>query len=645
MTATIRYVTRRANGRASVREVEVAGAALTAGRASGCEIHLPDLRVALVHARISMPTGQSVVVEAEGESALRVAGRVAKKAELPLAGGKPALVGVGPYELTFALGDGGRLVIEVNRAQADAARTKIDPDTVFSLQGTWLSKRWLAWALAVTLIAVGIAAPLAIWARKPVETVNFAHQQAGALWSTGVSSSAHSAFVQNCADCHEKAFVSVKDDTCLTCHAEVRHHADPERMEASAAARDPFKAGLQMAAATFGKPADRCTSCHVEHNGADGVIPQRQALCADCHRDLTAKVKDTPLRNVADFGRNHPDFKPTLTIKPDASAPLFMARWTIGELDQARKARDAAAPKDAKAADCDGFDIGKPNFRGLAQPPSGDGSPGDNSGLVFPHAVHLDPKGCVTAIAAKLPASAGYDSNGLDCANCHKPDDGGALFRPVEMERDCASCHSLVFETINGVDRELRHGQPVDVIASMLDFYQAKAVTFALEPGALAGARRRPGEAAQDRLLMLRQTAFASANAQAATRVRAIFSKGGACYGCHEIVEPANPGALDYGVKPVSLRDRFLPRGVFEHQSHAAQPCSDCHLAETSRSAVDVLLPDVASCQDCHRGEKAASGVPSTCVMCHGFHAEDGQTPLMKADARSAHAGLKGAPQ
>ena len=70
-------------------------------------------------------------------------------------------------------------------------------------------------------------------------------------------------------------------------------------------------------------------------------------------------------------------------------------------------------------------------------------------------------------------------------------------------------------------------------------------------------------------------------------------------------------------------------RGYFDHAAHGddVAVCTDCHTAETSGEATDLLIPDLASCRDCHLGESAVKTeeiTPSSCAMCHGYH-----TPTM----------------
>ena len=201
-----------------------------------------------------------------------------------------------------------------------------------------------------------------------------------------------------------------------------------------------------------------------------------------------------------------------------------------------------------------------------------------------------------------------------------------------------------MFENANGFQRELRHGRTNDVIATLLDFYQARVVGAAVGNGGADDGRRRPGEAAAQRTIGLREIAFAQAGGRAAARVRAIFAEGGACFGCHIVTPPTRPDGLDFKVAAVTLRDAFLPNAAFNHRAHSTGEfkCENCHLAKTSQSSTDVLVPPIATCRACHGGEHAQAQVQSSCVMCHGFHATTADaTPMQPTGAGGSSSGRK----
>ena len=72
------------------------------------------------------------------------------------------------------------------------------------------------------------------------------------------------------------------------------------------------------------------------------------------------------------------------------------------------------------------------------------------------------------------------------------------------------------------------------------------------------------------------------------------------------------------------------PKSRFSHDKHRDMQCTDCHAAGESLSSADVLLPKIETCRDCHGGGTSTAKVPSTCIMCHGFHTPD-QPPMVKS--------------
>src|SRR5690606_38213257 len=83
----------------------------------------------------------------------------------------------------------------------------------------------------------------------------------------------------------------------------------------------------------------------------------------------------------------------------------------------------------------------------------------------------------------------------------------------------------------------------------------------------------------------------------------------------------------------------YLPRGGFDHsvpehggpgQAKAgAFKCADCHKAQTSERASDVLIPQIAECATCHgkSSEQIAAADDADCTTCHAFHAPGQPTP------------------
>ena len=113
------------------------------------------------------------------------------------------------------------------------------------------------------------------------------------LWNTGELSASHRFFGNSCEVCHVQPFVPVQDETCVSCHPKISHHANPH----------------MFAFASFGSAS--CQSCHKEHQGVVSIMRDDQKFCADCHQDLLSHGVETTLLNASDFGLDHPEFHPS----------------------------------------------------------------------------------------------------------------------------------------------------------------------------------------------------------------------------------------------------------------------------------------------------------------------------------------------
>ena len=564
MDFLIRTVDYTAAGREIVREREVSTDAIGIGRASTNEIHLPDLAVEQEHLRIEPQQTGQLKLEAVGTLGFAVDGRKTTSAIIDPA--KGAELRVGGYLLQFAVEDA-RVAIVIREADEDEGEAK-DRLRGFSLAAALPGKRPMAWAtLAVVLVAF-LAVP--VWSHLTRVPAKADIDGEGAVvmdasWSTGALSSVHHGLEDNCEACHVEPFVAVRDETCLECHAEIADHAADDRM---AQGMEPASGGdaiLWNVAHAFGKPGPgACTDCHTEHEGEGRMEPTSQAFCADCHDTLDTRLTDTSLGNASDFGKNHPQFK--ALVLPD---------------------RLAADPVRVSLAS----------------------SPVDWNGLRFPHDMHLSTSNGVAQMARRLGKEQGFGAP-LECSDCHTPTADGVRFLPVNMEENCESCHSLVYDKVGSTYRTLSHGNVEQIEADLL-----AADRSPRQP--VSTGRRRPGQFAEGGIYygnfsrvspaVLRSTAMA---------------EDGLCGECHLPGDRAQ-GAL--AVAKVTQRDRYFIHGWFDHADHVQEDCASCHAAEQSASASDLLLPDLGSCRDCHEGEASKTAeVPSSCAMCHSYHPRDG---------------------
>jgi len=607
MTLVLRQISQRATGGEIVRKRDLTGDVIRIGRGADCEIRIPDLAVSLHHADLVRDDQGRLRIEARGEQPFGLNGRFVQSATI--AAGDGAVLSFGDHRLAVSV-EGGSVVLTLSRIDTapDAAADAVADATGYAPKRALLGKRRMAWtglgviALACLIIPIlAFTGALDGWLHPRIDV--------DAQWSTGPLSASHDFLEDDCQACHTKAFVSVRDETCKTCHdaaqsgsmlarvnaqvasdggknapSRVADHAAPTRL--MWATPDPGDIGGQakaLARRIFNRPEQRCATCHIEHVGnplTDAPRPkptlQETQTCTGCHTDLDQRLKDTVLRNAPSWSQ-HPEMHPVVTVRAE---PLETRRISM-----------AAGPR-------------------------------ENSGLTFPHDLHLSGTGGVARMASGL--GKGATSGGLDCASCHMPQANGTGFKPVEMESACGSCHSLGFATAGGT-RQLPHGD-VNRLVSFLSGPGAGGPVSGARPD---GPRRRPGDAAQARAAarpVWRPTPSSMATAA--------FSPGGACHDCHT----AETDAGKWRVRPVRLADAWLTRGGFDHRTEAHRvdaqgrpTCATCHSADKSGDATDVLLPRLSTCQSCHGKTQAtapAVTAPANCSTCHSYHAPARPEPL-----------------
>ncbi len=597
MTLVLRQVTRRVSGAEIVREKVLPTDVARIGRGADCEIRLPDLAVSLHHATLTATGPGRVSVVSVGREPFGVDGRFVTQADIDVS--RAPRLTFGDHILSLSLGDGGRILINLAAAEpAEGESTGGIPAGGVIPKARFFGRRRIAWILGLGIVALCLIWPLAAFYGHFKARIDPDQQ-----WSSGPLSSAHAFLEDDCQACHQEAFVAVTDTSCKTCHSGdqtpaamaaaaastrragspddlsfVRDHAPRGRILWGTPPPDHF--GGQATAwfrRAFNIPEQRCASCHVEHvaNPLAGRSPEpiptltQTQTCVQCHTGLTHRLKDTDLADAPSWAR-HPNFRPSLP------GPGGLTRVSL------------------------------------------DSRPREASGLTFPHDLHMSPSGGAARMAQTL-GGRGYGA-ALTCASCHRPDADQKGFAPIEMERDCASCHSLSFATSSGV-RQLPHGEPGQVVAALLAWQGRGPVAGG------ATARRRPGEIGGTGSV----AGGSPAGASAVTTVSGAFGPSGACFDCHTIFRTPT-----IKFTPVRLPGDFLSRGAFDHSvrehrvDRQGQPsCSQCHAAATSGTATDLLLPSVTECAECHGQTTAQSPTPAQadCESCHSFHAPSQPTP------------------
>lgn len=580
MSFLLRRVSITADGREIIRSSACDKNQISIGRDAACDVHLADLAVNPSHATITTNDGRHIEVQTTSGLGFEWDGRTVTSATIDAGDG--AELRFGGHRITVGVDSEApnpRILLTIARTD-ELSHSALDRDEAqaFSLRGLLPGRRLSAWAFSLLLLAAFLIAP--IWAYMSWRGVEErpASFHADMSWSSGPLSSAHASLSRDCQSCHTDAFVAVTDTACKSCHDDAHDHAPMDRQLAARGEPGMFRAALIRIGAAFNRDQGRCVDCHNEHEGAGPMPATAQQFCTDCHQDMSSRLTDTRIGDAGDFGTSHPQFRPRVQVTPGAT-PRF-ARVTLNAQTS---------------------DVG---------------------GLKFPHNMHLLPQGGVARMARSLRMTNGRNDNGrgggLDCANCHKPTADGVRFEPVDMERDCQSCHSLSFESVGGVTRTLRHGEPGQVVADLYAYYRSTPPTRPISLGGMA--RRRPGEFAQGQIynIYFRETAVRPTRADDA--VRAVFSRGGACYDCHTIFAPA-AGNSNWRVLPVNQPMRYLEHGWFDHRPHDEEECSTCHAAARSSSANQLLIPEIKVCRDCHGGENSGADVESPCASCHEYHA------------------------
>ncbi|MEO0369483.1 MAG: cytochrome c3 family protein [Pseudomonadota bacterium] len=443
-----------------------------------------------------------------------------------------------------------------------------------SLEDTKLSKRIWSWIFFVGILMLFLIVPLvSLINEDTADVLRDSPLPSDNSWSSGHLSVAHQIpeLNQNCGACHVNSFERVQDESCLSCHADTNHHFDTLKHDASV---------LDGA---------RCASCHLEHEEPANIIREDDKLCVDCHRAMSADgLVETELVDVDSFGAEqrsggkqapHPAFKVSMLV-PEGKADRMT--WSLR--------RTALA-----------------------------NNPVEQSNLVFPHDVHVDPAG--------LKGPDGLTV--LACSDCHVTDDAGKLMLPINMENHCSSCHSLTFDP-QAPDRELPHADPDTVMLALEEFYARQFLRqrFGRDPSAQELREfvlRRPGQSspASSRA---DQLDLDSPWGKATNTAQEVFEKT-TCKICHEVsIDDSGDYLSKWRVDPIKITAHWMPKSDFDHFSHRTFNCALCHDANSSSVSSDVLMPDLPVCEACHTGERTHENkLPSSCVSCHQFHLPDQQ--------------------
>jgi predicted CXXCH cytochrome family protein len=547
--------TRNKKDQVARAEQTITADTLRIGRGTDCKLHLPDPRIALHHAAIYKAEDGAHYIEAE-DGVVSVDGSFERAKKL--ASGQRIIVG--PYEMmvfaapsTHDLGMTLELIDPLKEGVEEVKR-----QVKSGLTNTWLSKRMMSWAGLVTMLLIFLAWP-ALQAMSPEHGKETSPHgvKADASWDPGALSSAHASFGSNCGKCHQQPFIQVRNQACEDCHKTIGWHFPLNTPQAKAVHEAVF-------------PGARCAECHRDHKGPNGLVRTDATLCTDCHKNLKSREPKTLLPNISDFTKDHPTFK-------------------LSMLQPGKKGADAIVR--------------------IAQPAPGEKKVlTEDSGLRFPHNVHLDKKG-VRGPDGKVK---------MECKDCHVPDEAGLRFKPTTMKDSCQKCHSLEFEP-KVTDRQVPHADIPAVLSTLNEFYAQSALADIPIDVVVEAGIRRPGEHFSE---TKRQAALQWATEKSGKIAKDLFEVR-VCFACHRITPVAADGdkPATWNIAPIAVTQHWLPKSRFPHSQHNTYECSKCHDVVNSKSSNDLSIPDLKNCQECHGGnEPARDKARGTCETCHGFH-------------------------
>ena len=564
MKARIRHIAHKRKGIVTESEKHVDKQSISIGRATDQDIFLADSGVSYNHARINLLPDGTVSVSSVSRLGFYIEGNLVQNCLVRRTG--EVLIGV------FSI----RIEINNKRTHVDITIERIAEDIVevqsermlpTLLEQTWLSKRATSWLGFVLVLLLFLGLPLAeFYDDRADQVIQDLSLPGDDLWLSGDISAPHRHFANDCNQCHQEPFVKVRDEACLDCHQDITEHADPEQFDLPV-----FR-------------QSRCETCHKEHNGTAHLIQSAQGLCSDCHAGLSI-LSNSDLNNISDFASDHTEFRVSLMTRSELSRNDPQA-WQRISLDD-------------------------PAVR-------------HETGLIFPHDIHLDEKG----------VDGPQGNQVMICDDCHQTDASGNYMVPIAMEPHCQSCHRLEFDP-DDIKRELPHSDLPNLRKMLNEFYSLAALRGGItdeDAPDLVTERRRPGKS----LTREEQEVALKWALEKAEFVAEEVVEFRSCNLCHKVERDPSSEAGWMIPEVNTAQSRWLPKGDFDHESHRSTSCESCHDALGSKRSEDVLLPKIAVCRECHGGQHSEDLLQSTCIECHDFHQHDQVLmELRNAGARS----------
>lgn len=372
MRCLIRVLAYKSKGVLSQQEREFEGEQLSIGRAANQDLHLPDLRVALEHAKVTASGVAQFLIQSKVPSGIRHNEEPVQSALLT----PGDRVRIGDYEIIVAPPEAGYelvLVVEQKR-HTDRKGPASDPRLRNQSERRFrFGVRAWSWTLFLSILLFALVLPISGFTLQPVGEFLRTWIPAGSdsVWDSGTLAPGHQ--YSDCNTCHRSAFTSVRNAACLECHKGQPHHVELNLFNLTSLNER------------------RCARCHKEHDALQALILPDPELCLDCHRHIKQIASSSKSLDIGpDFADEHPQFRATLITNIDGK-------------DQSERLS---------------VDPGK--------------ALKERSNLFFPHHTHLDPRGqlspkgrvrlsCASCHVAE-PGGRGMQPVRFEqhCHSCHK---------------------------------------------------------------------------------------------------------------------------------------------------------------------------------------------------------------------------------
>ena len=433
----------------------------------------------------------------------------------------------------------------------------------------WTAQR--KWRVGLT-----VALPLIACVWLVAHTVRGSEQP----YSSGPLAPQHNVFGNNCEACHANkknlfgrvSFQKhVNDNACLECHNAPAHQAAE-------------------------KFTPECSSCHIEHEGANHLMQVSDSQCVQCHRNLQVKSGSPHYETVVkNFVSDHPEFKPLR--KPHDPG-------TVALNHEVHMKAGIRGPHGAVQLQCN--DCHRPAADSQQPWAYAESTIPEAHSAAAPEMSKSGDAHLVTTALEELP-----------------PSTGRAHMSPIKYATQCAACHQLQFD--ERIPDLVPHGKP----ELIHDFVEQKYKQYlAAHPNvwreAPVAIRRIPG--LQPPPPAHSGEEWVSIQTQQAETL--MWRKN--CKLCHQLENI--PNAPQPKVKQANITARWLPNSTFNHYSHQAVACDSCHSkVKTSKETSDVLIPGIETCRTCHSAEPTKVGAAGNgCFLCHQYHDWKTQKPGLK---------------